>query len=182
MWSDRIVPIALLSAYLASTPAVAEQPHYAIGRAPTPAEIAAWDIDVRADGKGLPKGRGGVEQGKEIYAARCAACHGDKGQGGEAEALVGGLGTLTKPNPIRTIGSYWPYATTVFDFVRRAMPFNAPQSLSNDEVYAVSAYLLHLNGLVPATAVLDATSLPQIMMPNRHGFIGPDPRPDVPPP
>ena len=133
-----------------------------------------------ADGQGLPPGHGSVAQGGAIYAETCAACHGDKGQGGPADRLVGGFGTLTAAQPGSNGGSFWPYATTLFDFVRRAMPFNAPESLTADQVYAVSAYVLSLNGIVPDDTVLDATSLPKIAMPNRNGFTSPDPRPDVP--
>ncbi|MGZ5911332.1 MAG: c-type cytochrome [Reyranella sp.] len=178
MWFDRSAFAVLLAASLGVADAAAQSPRYGIGRQPTPAEISAWDIDVRADGKGLPKGSGTVGQGKEIFTQRCAACHGADGRGAQAEALVGGRGTLASPNPVRTIGSYWPYATTIFDFVRRAMPFDTPQSLGNDEVYAVTAYLLHLNGVVGNGATLDASSLPAIVMPNRNGFTA-DPRPDV---
>ena len=151
---------------------------YGLGRPATPAAIAAWDIDVSPNGAGLPKGSGSVAAGQAVYAAQCAACHGTKGEGKPADALVGGQGTLTSARPVKTIGSFWPYASTVFDFIRRAMPYQAPQSLSADEVYAVTAYLLHLNGIVPADAVLDATSLPQVRMPNRDGFIA-DARPDT---
>jgi S-disulfanyl-L-cysteine oxidoreductase SoxD len=150
-----------------------------IGHAATPAQIAGWDIDVRADGQGLPAGRGSVRQGETIFAQACAACHGAKGEGKPADQLVGGFGTLATAKPVRTVGSYWPYATTLFDFIRRAMPFNAPQSLTADEVYAVAAYILYLNNIVPADTVLDAGSLPKVAMPNRNGFTSPDPRPDV---
>lgn len=110
------------------------------------------------------------------FAAKCAACHGAKGEGGIGDPLAGGIGTLTGAKPKKTVGSYWPYATTLFDYIRRAMPYNAPQSLSADEVYAVSAYVLNLNGIVPGDARLDAKSLPKVKMPNRDGFVG-DPRP-----
>ncbi len=153
-----------------------------LGRPPTPREIAAWDIDVRADGRGLPAGRGDVAQGREIYARKCQACHGAGGQGGLVEPLAGGQGSLASAHPVRTVGSYWPYATTLFDYVRRAMPFDAPQSLSAHEVYALSAYILFQNGVVPAGAVMDARSLPKVRMPNRGGFITSDPRPDTGPP
>jgi cytochrome c len=167
------------SVVLAAVPAFADPPHYHLGRTPTQAEIDGWNIDVRPDGQGLPPGRGSVTQGREIFASTCAACHGDKGQGGLADRLVGGIGTLAQPKPVRTVGSFWPYATTLFDFVRRAMPFNAPGSLSADQVYAVSAYVLSLNGIVPDDTVLDATSLPKIVMPNRNGFISSDQKPDI---
>jgi S-disulfanyl-L-cysteine oxidoreductase SoxD len=176
MWFDRVAVVFLLAA----APAFADSPRYHLGRTPTQAEIDAWNIDVRADGRGLPLGHGSVAEGRAIFAERCAACHGDKGQGGPADPLAGGFGTLTEPNPVRTVGSYWPYATTLFDFIRRAMPFNAPESLSDDQVYAVSAYVLLLNGIVSDDTVLDATNLVKIVMPNRNGFISPDPRPDIP--
>jgi S-disulfanyl-L-cysteine oxidoreductase SoxD len=151
-----------------------------IGHLATPAEIAGWDIDVRADGRGLPAGHGSVREGETVFAQTCAACHGARGEGKPADRLVGGSDTLATSKPVRTVGSYWPYATTLFDYIRRAMPFNAPQSLTGDQVYAVSAYILYLNKIVPEDTVLDATSLPRVVMPNRKGFTSPDPRPDVP--
>lgn len=141
-----------------------------LGRPATAAEIAAQDINVFPDGAGLPPGQGTVAAGKAIYEARCVACHGVKGAGGVAEELAGGS-PPTSPHPDRTIGVYWPYATTLFDYVRRAMPQNAPRSLSDNEVYAVTAYLLHINGLLPEQAQLDAKTLPAVTMPNRDGFI-----------
>jgi mono/diheme cytochrome c family protein len=160
--------------------------HYGLGHPISPAELAPWDIDVRADGQGLPPGHGSVAEGRQVYADVCAACHGEKGEGrsvpgavGGFDRLVGGDGTLATNHPVKTVGSYWPYATTLFDYVRRAMPFNAPQSLGNDQVYAVSAYILFLNGVIAENSVLDAKSLPQVKMPNRNGFITEDPRPDV---
>ena len=151
---------------------------YGIGRPATPSEIAGWNIDIGRDGANLPPGNGSVARGRIVFSEQCAACHGDKGQGGVGDRLVGGQGTLASPKPIRTVGSYWPYAPTLFDYIRRAMPQNAPQSLSNEDVYAVSAYVLSLNGVVPDNAVLDAKSLAAIRMPNRDGFVS-DPRPDV---
>ncbi len=148
------------------------------GRPATTAEIAAWNIDVDRDGKGLPAGKGSVQQGREVFNAQCASCHGEKGEGGLGDRLVGGQGSLATPKPIKTVGSFWPYAPTLFDYIRRAMPLNAPQSLTNDEVYAVSAYVLNMNGLVPESATLDAKSLAEVKMPNRNGFVQ-DPRPDV---
>ena len=151
-----------------------------IGRPATEAEIAAWNIDIDRDGRKLPPGSGSVAQGRAVFEARCASCHGSRGEGGIGDRLVGGQGTLASAKPIKTVGSFWPYAPTLFDYIRRAMPLNAPQSLSADEVYAVSAYLLHLNGLVSDETILDAKSLAAIRMPNRDGFV-PDPRPDVRP-
>jgi S-disulfanyl-L-cysteine oxidoreductase SoxD len=166
-----------LFALACTTPARA-QSTYGIGRAATPAEIAGWNIDVDREGNNLPPGSGSVNHGREVFDQQCAACHGAKGEGGVGDRLVGGQGTLATPNPVRTVGSYWPYAPTLFDYIRRAMPQNAPQSLSSEDVYAVSAYILHLNGLLPAEATLDARSLTAIKMPNRNMFVG-DSRPDV---
>lgn len=133
-------------------------------------EIAAMDISIGPDGVGLPPGSGTPKQGAEVYAAKCIACHGPEGANGVNDRLVGGQGTLTTASPVKTIGSYWPYATTVFDYVRRAMPYPAPHSLSDAEAYAVTAYLLHLNGIIGADAVMDATSLPKVKMPNQSRF------------
>lgn len=159
--------------------ALAAGAHFGIGRTATAEEIAGWDIDVSAEGQGLPPGGGSVSDGRKVYAQICAACHGQNGEGKPADQLVGGFGTLATGKPVRTIGSYWPYATTLFDYVRRAMPFNAPQSLTANQVYAVSAYILFLNKIIPEDAILDAHSLPKVAMPNRNGFTSPDPRPDV---
>jgi S-disulfanyl-L-cysteine oxidoreductase SoxD len=156
-----------------------DRTRYGLGRAATSQDIARWDIDVRADGQGLPAGHGSVPDGQKIFAETCAGCHGQKGEGNPMDQLVGGFGTLATAKPVKTVGSYWPYATTLFDYIRRAMPFNAPQSLSADQIYAVSAYILYLNNVIPENAVLDADTLPRVQMPNRRGFISSDPRPDV---
>jgi len=153
---------------------------FGIGRPATPAEIAAWDIDVGPDGEGLPPGRGTSADGAPIYAARCAGCHGKTGKEGPNDVLAGRLPGDAFPfardaRAPRTIGSYWPYATTVFDYIRRAMPPDAPGSLKDDEVYGLVAYLLVLNELVPADAVIDAASLPKVKMPARDRFV-PDTR------
>jgi mono/diheme cytochrome c family protein len=142
-----------------------------LGRLATPAEVAGWDISIPPDGTGLPPGSGTPEQGAVVYIQKCQACHGEKGVGQPNDRLVGGQGTLASASPVRTIGSYWPYATTVFDYVRRAMPYTQSQSLTNDEVYAVTAYLLHLNGIIGAQAVMNAQTLPQVQMTNRENFI-----------
>jgi cytochrome c len=142
-----------------------------VGRPATEAEIRGWDIDVRPDGQGLPAGSGSVAAGRALYAARCAACHGDTGQGATAPRLVGGVGSLASKSPVRTVGSFWPYAPTVFDYVYRSMPFDKPMSLSPAEVYGLTAFLLHANGLLAADAVMDARSLPLVKMPNRDGFM-----------
>ena len=133
--------------------------------------VAAMDISIPPSGAGLPAGSGTVAQGQKVYEAKCQACHGPKGAGKPADPLVGGIGSLASGKPIRTVGSYWPYATTLFDYTRRAMPTTAPRSLTDDEVYAVTAYVLHLNGIVPESAVMNAQTLPQVKMPNRDGFI-----------
>jgi cytochrome c len=142
-----------------------------LGRAVTADEIKAWDISIPPSGAGLPPGSGSVQQGAAVYAAKCQACHGASGEGKPVVALVGGQGTLASDNATRTVGSYWPYATTLFDYVRRAMPTNAPKSLTDSEVYAVSAYVLQLNGIIPRDAVMNAQTLPQVKMPNKDGFI-----------
>jgi len=175
----RELYLALLAGVaLAFATSAHSQSPYGIGRPATPAEIAGWNIDIDREGHNLPPGSGSVSHGHEIFDQQCAACHGAKGEGGVGDRLVGGQGTLATKTPVRTVGSYWPYAPTLFDYIRRAMPQNAPQSLSNEDVYAVSAYILNLNGLLPADATLDAKTLSAIKMPNRNMFTG-DPRPDV---
>jgi cytochrome c len=155
-------------------------PRLGFGTAATPAEIAGWDIGVRADGAGLPKGSGTVADGEELYVTHCASCHGDFGEGIDRwPALIGGGGTLATDAPRRTVGSFWPFAPTVFDYIRRAMPYAAPQSLTVDEYYAITAYVLHLNDLLPAEATLDQDSIRTIRMPNRDGFVL-EARPDTP--
>lgn len=150
---------------------------HGLGRPATEAEIRAWNSDVSPTGEGLPPGRGTVKQGAQVYAAKCAGCHGPTGVEGPQDRLVGGRGTLATAKPEKTVGSYWPYATTLYDYIYRAMPLTAPQSLTPDEVYAVVAWVLFRNGIVAEDAVLDARALPAIRMPNREGFV-PDPRPD----
>lgn len=174
----RAGAIFFAGALLATTAASSAQSPYGIGRTASPAEIAGWNIDIGPNGRGLPSGSGSVGHGREVYQNQCAACHGDQGQGGVGDRLAGGQGTLATSKPIRTVGSYWPYAPPLFDYIHRAMPQNAPGSLSNEDVYAVSAYILHLNGLLPADAVLDAKAMTAIKMPNRKMFVD-DARPDV---
>lgn len=152
---------------------------YGLGRPATDQEIHQWNIDVAPTGEGLPLGSGTAKKGAAIYASHCASCHGPTGQEGPMDRLVGGAGTLDSPKPVKTIGSYWPYATTVYDYVHRAMPFPTPQSLSPDEVYSVVAWVLYRNGIIAEDTILDAHSLPRIIMPNLKGFV-PDSRPDVP--
>jgi cytochrome c len=147
-----------------------------LGRAATQDEIARADISIGPDGKNLPPGSGSVAQGAEIYMQKCAACHGDHLEGNIGDRLVGGIGSLASARPVKTVASYWPYATTVFDYIRRAMPLNAPESLSNDEVYGVVAYILSIDAIVPKDSVLDAKSLPAVKMPNRDGFVNWEPK------
>ena len=129
------------------------------------------DISIPPSGAGLPPGSGTARQGAALYAAKCAACHGKNGAGKPADALAGGIGSLATPAPVRTVGSYWPYATTLFDYIRRAMPLSSPLSLPDDEVYALSAYILHLNGIIDENAPMTAATLPAVKMPNRNGFV-----------
>lgn len=154
------------------------QQAFGLGSPATDAEIRAWDIDIPPSGAGLPAGRGTAKEGAKVYAAKCASCHGETGVEGRAPRLVGGIGTLATTEPIKTVGSYWPYATSVFDYVRRAMPFTAPQSLTPEETYAVVAWMLFKNGIITEETVMDAQTLPMVEMPNRDGFV-PDPRPDM---
>ena len=163
----RELAAAVLLAVLAL--GAAEGPR--LGRPLSPAEVARIDLTVPPDGAGLPPGRGSVAQGRAVYEQQCLACHGEAGAGGPMDRLTGGVGSLASPRPVKTVASFWPYATTVFDYIRRAMPLQAPQSLTSDEVYAVTAYLLSVDGIVPPTATLDARSLPAVRMPNRDGFL-----------
>jgi len=142
-----------------------------LGVAVTADDAAPWDISIQPDGAGLPPGSGTAAAGEQVYAAKCVVCHGVGGAGTPNDRLVGGQGTLDQLQQVRTIGSFWPYASTVFDYIRRAMPFQAPQSLTNDEVYALTAYLLAENGIVERGATLNAQSLARVRMPNRDGFI-----------
>lgn len=148
-----------------------------LGRPLTPEEIRKADITVTPDGRGLPPGAGSVSAGAAVYAKSCLSCHGPQGAGKPQDQLTGGVGTLASSKPVKTPVSYWPAATTLFDYIRRAMPINAPQSLTNDEVYSVTAYILSIDGIVPGDAVLDAKSLPRVKMPNRDGFISWWPKP-----
>src|ERR1700736_4507765 len=159
-----------------------QQASYGFGFAARPEELAAF-FGIPPDRSGLPSGSGDAAKGAIVYADKCAPCHGKQLEGNPAKGiggdkLLGARGTLASKTPIKTVESYWPYATTLFDYVKRAMPFNAPGSLSDDQVYAVTAYILGEANIVPKTAVLDAASLPKVQMPNREGFI-PDPRPEL---
>jgi cytochrome c len=141
-----------------------------LGRPATRAEIARMDITVDATGAGLPPGSGSARQGAATFAEKCEACHGPAGAGGEADRLTGGLGDRAALRTTRTVASYWPYAPPLFDYIRRAMPLGAPQSLTDDEVYGLVAYILSVDGVIAKDAVLDAGSLSDVMMPNRRGF------------
>jgi S-disulfanyl-L-cysteine oxidoreductase SoxD len=156
----------------------AQTPDYkSVGRAPTQQEIEAWDISIGPDGKGLPPGQGSAKDGAPIFAAKCAVCHGDQGQGGKiGPRVVGGIAdteTLASLRPVRSVGGYWPYATTVWDFIRRAMPRDQSGTLTPTEVYAVTAFILWKSGIIQEGDVLDAKTLPKVQMPNRNGFVPP---------
>ncbi len=147
-----------------------------VGRLAKDAEIKAWNIAIGPRGDELPAGSGNVAAGREIYAQYCAYCHGVTGQEGPDHQLVGGRGSLSSETPVKTIGSYWPYATTVYDYIARAMPFPAPGSLTPDQVYAVTAFLLYANDIIDSNAVLTEKNLADVVMPNREGFVS-DTRP-----
>jgi cytochrome c len=166
--------IALLAGGEAAAQASAKK--IGLGRAATPEEIAGWDIDVRPDGHGLPPGKGTVKQGEETFIALCAACHGDFGEGKDRwPVLAGGLGSLKNDRPEKTIGSFWPHQSTIFDYVRRAMPFGNAQSLSNDELYGLTAYLLHMNDIIKDTSFeLSQKNFLSIRMPNANAFYDDD--------
>jgi mono/diheme cytochrome c family protein len=159
--------------------ALAQSPTFGIGHTPAPDVLKSIDIDVTPDGKGLQPGSGTAAAGKDVYTRRCETCHGPTGKEGPQDALNGGKGSLATSRPVKTVGSYWPYATTLWDYINRAMPFDHPSTLTHDELYAVTAYVLFLNGIVGEQDVLNQTTLPQVKMPNRDGFVA-DPRPDVP--
>ncbi|HVE21158.1 MAG TPA: cytochrome c [Acidocella sp.] len=170
------LPLWLLAAFPVGAvpqgqPNAASGPDYGVGSPETASDMRAWDIIVGPKGGNLPPGEGTVAEGKVLYARQCASCHGADGQGGIGPRLAGGIGSLASAHPVKDVGSYWPFATTLFDYIRRAMPFDHPESLSADQVYAASAYILYLNRLAPPDAVMDRASLSKIEMPNRNGFI-----------
>jgi S-disulfanyl-L-cysteine oxidoreductase SoxD len=173
--SMRSVLVLLLSGAIFLT---AQSPKYGVGRPLTPEQIRALGAAIAPDGTGLPEGSGTPAAGREIFVASCARCHGDQGAGDIGPPLVGGQGTLRTAKPLKTVGSFWPYATTLWDYINRAMPFDKPGLLKAPEVYAVTAYILNLNGIIESGQAMDAKSLPKVKMPNRDGFVA-DPRPDV---
>jgi cytochrome c len=166
----------------ASVSCAGEPGRYGYGTPVTKEQIAGWDIDARGDdGVGLPPGSGTVERGANVFMEQCAACHGTFGEGeGRYPKLAGGEGTLTADRPEPTVGSYWPFAATLWDYINRAMPMGAPHSLPADDVYALTAYVLNFNNIVPADFVADRNTLPKVKMPNRDQFVWQDPRPDTP--
>lgn len=172
----RLVSFVLLFVAIGAS---AETGYYGYGSLATPEEIAGWDIDVRPDGLGLPEGSGSVENGEYLYEEKCAECHGSFGEGvGRYPALSGGEGTLTDDRPHKTVGSYWPHASTLWDYIHRAMPYMTPESLTDDEVYALTAYVLYLNELVEDDFVLDRETFTDVVLPNRANFVRDD-RPDT---
>ncbi len=176
-----LLAVTALVGLFATATFAAEAGHFGYGKLATPAEIAGWDIDVRGDdGAGLPPGTGSVSGGAVVYADQCAACHGTFGEGeGRFPKLAGGIGTLRHGRPELTVGSYWPFAPTLWDYINRAMPMPAPHTLSADDVYALTAYILNLNDIVPDDFVADRSTLPNVKMPNRDSFVWTDPRPDT---
>jgi cytochrome c len=168
MFTHKILLILLVSFAVTGN---AEQLSPKLGKVASDELVKQWNRDIFPDGEGLPEGHGDAVQGQLVYEKYCQSCHGQEGTGGSADELAGASHGLTDNPPDKTIGTYWPYATTVFDFTRRAMPLNAPGSLSDSQVYAVTAYLLYLNGIIKETEVMNAMTLPQVSMPNRQGFI-----------
>ena len=163
--------LSVLAVALAASGAVqAQSPTYKVGRPPTEAELRAWDNVVGTDGKELPPGSGSAVDGAKVYATKCVFCHGATLTEGPAPRLVGGIDSLSTRAPMLTVGSFWPYATTVFDYINRSMPQGAEGSLTPNQIYAVTAFVLYKNGIVKETDVLDAKSLPKVQMPNRDGF------------
>ena len=160
----------LLLVMLFGLSALAEEPP-GLGEPVSVNDLIALDVTVEPDGNGLPNGSGSAIEGAVVYQNQCFACHGRNGENGINDRLTGGHGSLTTARPVKTLGSFWPYATTIFDYVRRAMPFQTPGTLSNDELYAVTAYLLHINGVIDADQMINAESLPLVSMPNRDNFV-----------
>jgi len=176
----KYVSYATIGMALSVSVSQASERVFNLGALATPEEVAGWDIDVRPDGLGAPVGSGNAYDGEEVYLDRCAACHGDFGEGVDAwPVLAGGAGTLDSHDPVKTTGSYWPYASTMYDYIYRAMPFGEAQSLSHDETYQVVAYLLYMNDIIDDEYEVSHENIGSIEMPNQNGFVLPDPRPDV---
>ena len=172
--------ISILVVFLLVNFSFASDRKFNLGKLATKEEIAGWDIDVRPDGLGAPIGSGTALIGEEIYTEQCAACHGDFGEGADRwPALVGGEDSLASHDPEKTTGSYWPYASTMYDYIYRAMPYGVAQSLSHDETYEIVAYLLYMSDIIDEDFVLSEKNIGEIEMPNRNGFLLPDPRPDI---
>jgi S-disulfanyl-L-cysteine oxidoreductase SoxD len=170
MFTRSALAVLSLCALAALESAVAQEGP-GLGVPATAEQIASWDLDINPSGAGLPAGSGTAAAGKAVYEQKCLACHGKEGAGQPNDQLVGGHGTIKSAAPVRTVGSYWPYATTLFDYIRRAMPLVQPQSLSNDEIYALTAYLLYLNDIIEENDTMNATTLPKVVMPNRDAFV-----------
>src|SRR5438067_13845672 len=167
----RLFVFAAAALAACATPRPAGTPSPKFGEPVAAQQLTGFDISIPPSGAGLPPGSGTARDGLKVYEAKCLACHGAKGAGKPADALAGGVGSLATKAPVRTVGSYWPYATTLFDYVRRAMPITNPLSLTDDEVYAVSAYLLNLNGVIGPNDTMNAQTLAKVEMPNKNGFI-----------
>jgi mono/diheme cytochrome c family protein len=174
MWKPSLTfSFALLAWTLA-----AQSPKYGVGQRPTPEQIRGLGAAIAPDGTGLPEASGTAASGRSVYATHCSRCHGEKGEGSIGPLLFGGQGTLNTAKPVKTVGSFWPYATTVWDYINRAMPFDQPGTLKPAEVYGLVAYILNLNGIIGNDDVMNSKTLPKVKMPNRDGFVA-DPRPDV---
>jgi len=182
MFTHKLSLAVFIGAFVFAHPASAQVARYGFGTAATPDELAKY-FSIPPDGRGLPSGSGNAKKGAELYALACAACHVEKLEGNPAKGkvvdkLLGGRGSLATKTPVKTVESYWPYATTLFDYVKRAMPFNAPGSLSDDDIYSLVAYILSEAKIIKPTETMDAKTLPAVAMPNKDGFV-PDPRPEV---
>ena len=170
----------ILSITFFSSEIIAAERKFNLGTLATKTEIAGWNIDVRPDGMGAPVGSGNAIKGEEIYAEQCASCHGDFGEGLDRwPGLVGGEDSLNTHDPVKTTGSYWPYASTMYDYIYRAMPFGVAQSLTYDETYKIVSYIIYMNEIIEEGFVLNEKNIGKIKMPNRDGFLLPDPRPDI---
>jgi cytochrome c len=167
----KLFVAALVCLFSSSITSLAQTPAFGLGHVARTDAVNAIDIDVLPDGQGLPPGSGAADRGRDVYVAHCSACHGPTGTEGPNDVLVGGQGSLKAVRPLKTVGSFWPYATTLWDYINRAMPFAEPRSLAADDVYAVTAYVLFLNGIVTEHQVLSQGTLAQVKMPNRNGFL-----------